>query len=419
MTDARARRAALACAAAAAVTAPVAVITVKAVVPIVLAMALAVLVFGGRRLRLPGGPGLAIAAAVALGLAWGAVSALASPVAAQWWTTAAKVAGLTATGLVLVAGVRTLDGDGRALVGWALVGGVVVALALLAVEVLTGSALNIAARPSSWGTFDTMPHHVRMSLLKSGAAVTAILLWPAAGFLRHRAGPWAAAALVAAGIAVLALAGGLAAKLSWVVGAVVLLAALVRPRAAAAAVAAALALFLAVAPLVPNGYLVPALTSGQITFLPYSAFHRIFIWGFTAERIAERPVMGWGLNASKQFGGHTKPIRHEIPLEGRPDWANESEPIPLHPHNATLQIWLELGLPGTVLAAVVLGATLLAIAGLGGPPGRRAFALATFAAALVVAEVSYGIWQNWWLAMLWLTAALTLAAADSAGEDGT
>ena len=71
---------------------------------------------------------------------------------------------------------------------------------------------------------------------------------------------------------------------------------------------------------------------------------------------------------------------------------------------------LELGLPGAAILAVILGWFFYVGAGRLG--GRFANALATGAACsyLTVASVSYGIWQNWWVAFAWALAALTVMA---------
>ena len=72
--------------------------------------------------------------------------------------------------------------------------------------------------------------------------------------------------------------------------------------------------------------------------------------------------------------------------------------IPLHPHNGYLQIWLEIGAVGVLIAGAMLLAMLRAI---GGWPTKSArFALAGYAAALVVAGLAFGIWQTWWMATL-------------------
>jgi hypothetical protein len=70
-------------------------------------------------------------------------------------------------------------------------------------------------------------------------------------------------------------------------------------------------------------------------------------------------------------------------------------------------MWLELGLPG---AAAFAALALIGLAAAGRLPAwPRAAAAAALAAALGVASLSFGIWQNWWLATLALAAAITTA----------
>jgi O-antigen ligase len=136
--------------------------------------------------------------------------------------------------------------------------------------------------------------------------------------------------------------------------------------------------------------------------LTVSIFHRAVIWAFVAERIAEKPVLGWGMHASRDMpGGHSKIT--EI-----------AEKIPLHPHNAPLQIWLELGAVGALAFAALLAWLARKTAG---PPLRQAVSVATLVTAVMVASLSYGIWQGWWVATLWLLAALAAATQrDSLGD---
>jgi O-antigen ligase len=69
-----------------------------------------------------------------------------------------------------------------------------------------------------------------------------------------------------------------------------------------------------------------------------------------------------------------------------------------HPHNSFLQVWVELGIVGAILAGAVLMLMLRSLAVL--PPGPRAAALALVAAAASVAFVEHGAWQAWWTAGL-------------------
>ena len=122
-----------------------------------------------------------------------------------------------------------------------------------------------------------------------------------------------------------------------------------------------------------------------------------------AERIAERPLAGWGAAATRHVPGGSG----ELPGGGTY--------ISLHTHNGTLQVWLELGAVGAGLLAALAAA--LALAAAATPSrGDAVLALAGFAAAGTVFNLSFGIWQEDWLAMLALTAALLAATRRPAGR---
>jgi O-antigen ligase len=94
-----------------------------------------------------------------------------------------------------------------------------------------------------------------------------------------------------------------------------------------------------------------------------------------------------------------------IPQEDR-RLAPNMEIMPLHPHNALLQVRLELGLPGAALVAAILSILFAKVIGGIGDRTARAFAAGAAGAYLAVAAVSYGMWQNWWMATAWALAAL-------------
>jgi len=119
-----------------------------------------------------------------------------------------------------------------------------------------------------------------------------------------------------------------------------------------------------------------------------SAGHRLLIWSFAGDRIAERPLTGWGLDSSRAIPGGDAPIR---PGE---TW------MPLHPHNAALQVWLELGAPGAALFALMVAIAWGVVARVEWPPLFAAAAGAGLAIALLGCFTTYGIWQEWWLATL-------------------
>jgi exopolysaccharide production protein ExoQ len=131
----------------------------------------------------------------------------------------------------------------------------------------------------------------------------------------------------------------------------------------------------------------------------FSAWHRLMIWSFAGDRIAERPLRGWGLDASRAIPGGDGPIS-----QGRV-W------LPLHPHNAAIQVWLELGVPGAVLFALIVAWLWFGLAETNWPRLFTAAAGASLTTALVAAIGAYGIWQEWWIGALWFSLFLILAMA--------
>ena len=125
--------------------------------------------------------------------------------------------------------------------------------------------------------------------------------------------------------------------------------------------------------------------------------HRLYIWEFAAQRIAEHPIRGWGMNASRDMPEGKKVV------EGKA-WSGYV--MPLHPHNAVLQVWLELGVPGALLFGVFGVLVFLGIVRPHIPRAHSAAAAGQAVTALTLLSSSYGIWQSWWLATLWLSASL-------------
>ena len=87
--------------------------------------------------------------------------------------------------------------------------------------------------------------------------------------------------------------------------------------------------------------------------------------------------------------------------------------MPLHPHNAPLQLWLELGVPGAVVFALLVALAWLALAEVDWPRPFAAAAGASLMAALVASLASYGVWEEWWLSTLWFALFAILVMAGS------
>jgi O-antigen ligase len=72
--------------------------------------------------------------------------------------------------------------------------------------------------------------------------------------------------------------------------------------------------------------------------------------------------------------------------------------IILHPHDGALQIWLELGAVGAVLAAAFWFLTLRRLTREARDLGAVAVA-ASCAVYLLFGALNFGVWQEWWLAL--------------------
>lgn len=344
-------------------------------------------------------PGAVVIAAVALG-AWAVVSAAWAPDPMRAVGTGLRFGGFV---LLAAAAARAMEAEPQArlaLVARALVAGLAVGIALAAADHLSGNGIRAAVRgmreAPSWLFFG----------LKSAVAVIAVLL-PVAVAMPGLAWWWRVA-LAVAGLAASVLLPAESAKIAAFAGLAALGLAWLLGRWGGWLVGAAAAAVMLVAPLL-TGAVLPRLPG--LEAIQPSAAHRILIWDFALERIAEKPVLGWGAESARAIPGGTGLFdravldRYGLTSETSRAWFARppAQRLPLHTHNAALQVWLEMGAVGAVIAALMLAAIGVVAAGMG--PG----AVGAYAAALVVGMLSYGIWQEWWIGML-----LLLAVAVSA-----
>ena len=320
-----------------------------------------------------------------------------------------RLTGLFAVGAALVHWAGTLPSDRLGPCLAALAGGLTLAGAIV--------VLDLVALGGFIGRHLHAPHGERYDIaLFYGRAATihAVLILPLLlGLWRAGARPLAVLQLVV-GVAAIFVTSSLSAKTAlaggFIAGAVIF--ALPRLRFALLAV---LALAAACGPLLlpvqPDAATVCWLANHKA-----SALHRLYIWNFAAERIAEHPVLGWGLDAARRIpGGNDRVVIRGCDAQLQPTrvlWV-DSTVMPLHPHNAILQTWLELGGIGALFG---FGALLLVLwRAFAEPAWRNRRAQAGFVGAtcagLSVAMVSFGIWQEWFLASLFIAAAMAVLSA--------
>ena len=331
---------------------------------------------------------------------WGGLSLFWAPDPIHGAVTLLRVAALSILGCCALGMARLArQADSQMLIrGLAL--GLAVAVLLLALDYSRDHALSAVLAQLRGGK--PLPEGYK-SLLSRGAAMTALLLWPVLQTAwARRSVVSAVVALAAMGIVM--LGDNLAAVVAGAAGLLVLTVVLLLPRSGPrwiGVVAAALvAIFALGAPHLPQ----PPDSFATLPRLPSSAQHRLVIWNYTGQRIAEHPLRGWGMDAARLDPGGDEEVNilERLP-SGRIVHSVTGARLPLHPHNAILQWWMELGLPGAVLLAILLWGIARSI---GGSRQARAVTTACFVTGLVISCISFGAWQSWWLASLWVAAAI-------------
>lgn len=334
-----------------------------------------------------------LAAAAGAFVVWAGVSALWSP-SARALLTAVEIAYVAAGSFLIWTWLSGLAVHERRRLAQVAAVSILVGVAVYGVENAFHYPIN------RWWNGDRSVEWISASNVpKRAAALLALLLWPVAavfGFLRRPG--WTPAVIIAG----LGLAGFLTSR-SALVGLVIGACAYGAAYAwRAAGVRALLQIGVAAAFLsaIPAGLVLSRAAADYPTDgWSRSLLHRMEVWGHAATRALETPLHGQGVDASRSL-----PIKDEV---------SRFEPLmnsalPLHPHNAFLQVWLELGALGAALALIVLWRL---VAGAALP-----VALGYTACALALASSAYGIWQAWWMCGLAAGALLTALSAGLATE---
>jgi exopolysaccharide production protein ExoQ len=317
--------------------------------------------------------------------------------------TAARIALVAASlALLLDAALRQPTGARQRLEAW-LVGGSVLGIAIIAVLVATSGVLDV------WFS-DTLVSGHELDRLNRTSAVVAILVWPVALAVARRHGRTAAGlCLVLATLAMVALAPSTP-LIAFLAGAGAFLVALVSQHMARTLVALAIAISILAVPFLDR--LVPVLNEFMLAHIewPNSEIHRFMIWDFAARRIFEKPIFGWGLDAARVIPGGKDEVVLFVSREGT---TVAGPQLPLHTHNALIQIWLETGIVGALIVVAILAAVLRALPRSGPDRAGPACAIATMTSGFAIAQLSFGIWQGWWMATLGLMAVMVAALASS------
>jgi exopolysaccharide production protein ExoQ len=325
-------------------------------------------------------PALVLTAAL-LGclLVWGTTSALWSIDPVRSLVVTIRLAGLFATGLALAAAASRVKSPRRLTL--LLLLGLGVGVGMAATDLVTQGALGAPFTDRAY----------QAARLNRASVTFAMLLWPMTATQISR-GHAILALIMATTTAVMICAlAGTAAKTMLMASLPTGFLLYLSPARVARVAAVMSVLMIITAPLTFAKFAQLPLLTETADDIKLSAGHRVLIWSFVGNRIAERPLTGWGLDSSRAMPGGKDPIR-----PGQ-TW------MPLHSHNAPLQLWLELGVPGAVVFALLVTLAWLALSNVDWPRLFTTAAGMSLAVALLASCASYGIWEEWWLDTLWFS----------------
>lgn len=129
-----------------------------------------------------------------------------------------------------------------------------------------------------------------------------------------------------------------------------------------------------------------------------SAIGRLDIWRFVTSHIEHKPLHGWGLDSTRSL---------TIPQDGF--FKEQRWHRAMHPHNAILQIWVDLGVIGILLTFSFLLYLIREIERL--RPTAYIAAWGLFTAVFTISTVGYSLWQGWWLGTLFLATGMIITAS--------
>lgn len=254
----------------------------------------------------------------------------------------------------------------------------------------TGFAYAKMFDDSLWGGYYFDP----LTTLNNGAVMLALLLLPVTILVWRRYHPFAAIILFAFVTGGLIFLSSGASLLAILTGTIVFGLVYFFGRRAGLIIAVLSAVLILSAPYMTDKFINSDITQELATNVPASAKHRLLMWEFVSNKISETPHLGLGMDSS----------RH-IP-QGEFRLSSNMEIMPLHPHNAALQIRLELGWPGVVIATALLLSLFWTILKEENSRQQMAIRISVLCAYLSVGAVSYGVWQSWWIATAWALAAI-------------
>lgn len=132
----------------------------------------------------------------------------------------------------------------------------------------------------------------------------------------------------------------------------------------------------------------PALIGDVEWFRQSYALNRLEIWDYVGRYIEANPFYGFGIEATRSIEDFDSAFLYD------------DKAIVLHPHNFALQLWIEFGAIGAILASMITGYILKILMNME-PSGAR-LGLVAFMGLLCPAATAYGLWQGWFVGLFFM-----------------
>lgn len=150
-----------------------------------------------------------------------------------------------------------------------------------------------------------------------------------------------------------------------------------------------MAIFMIITPTIVYGAYALLISDGQnIGWLKDAyAGNRVEVWQFVMDYALNSPIYGFGMEATRfvEYFDHAQIYHHDVTV--------------LHPHNFSIQIWIEFGLVGVAMASVMFANIIRQLSQTPTLMDKRIMT-GLFLAVMAVASVGYGMWQSWWMGEL-------------------
>ncbi len=311
-----------------------------------------------------------------LGLAWSIMPAITLSGDLQ-------MTGLFVAGLVLLGLHRAISPGASAILRViaiaAVIGPVILLIDLAAGHPLLSSITGRAAGDN-----------VYYAKLSRGFGQFAVLIWPILAFTWRTSRRWQAALITILFAALLVDQGenNVAITVFFPIGLLVAFAATAVPKLVVRGLGACVIVAALGTPFIVHEIGRRFMASAETVKLSFR--HRLEIWDFMTAHAFERPLSGWGWQASRFLHVTAEEQGHYKYLV--------AEHIPPHPHDFWIQLWVETGVLGVILGLTFTLIVLWRISRQ--PQDIRPFGLGAFATAFGLSLPSYNLGtDSWWCAL--------------------